>query len=176
MYYDVIIDMLDNKSKGAIMYIEKYWGNYIGGTDDSLTLLDYLIAKDQEEFELSAIFSALGPDELDRNFRTSGEHEFTDAEGLEYAFSYAIDLVTDIAALVLECSVNGSISLEELSGDDEGNVIKILLSDDEKSALNDALLDFIENPLEYDLHEMMDDEEMKEMAEEVEALRADLFD
>ena len=22
------------------MYIEKYWGNYIGGTDDSLTLLD----------------------------------------------------------------------------------------------------------------------------------------
>ena len=27
------------------MYIEKYWGNYIGGTDDSLTPLDYLADK-----------------------------------------------------------------------------------------------------------------------------------
>jgi len=27
------------------MYIEKYWGNYIGGTDDSLTLLDYVMDK-----------------------------------------------------------------------------------------------------------------------------------
>lgn len=27
------------------MYIEKYWGNYIGDTDDSLTLLDYLLCE-----------------------------------------------------------------------------------------------------------------------------------
>ena len=24
------------------MYIEKFWGNYIGGSDDSLNLLEYL--------------------------------------------------------------------------------------------------------------------------------------
>ena len=27
------------------MYIKKYWYNYIGGTDDSLTLVDYLYDK-----------------------------------------------------------------------------------------------------------------------------------
>ena len=27
------------------MYIKKYWGNYIGGTDDSLTFVAYLAEK-----------------------------------------------------------------------------------------------------------------------------------
>ena len=39
------------------MYIEKYWGNYIGGTDDSLTLLDYLMDKQKSEISLSEIFA-----------------------------------------------------------------------------------------------------------------------
>ena len=34
------------------MYIEKYWGDYIGGTDDSLTLLEYLINKQKDELTL----------------------------------------------------------------------------------------------------------------------------
>ena len=32
------------------MYIEKYWYNYIGGTDDSLTLINYLYDKGKEKF------------------------------------------------------------------------------------------------------------------------------
>ena len=31
------------------MYIKKYWYNYIGGTDDSLTLADYLYEKGKTE-------------------------------------------------------------------------------------------------------------------------------
>ena len=31
------------------MYIKKYWYNYIGGTDDSLTLVDYLYDKGKTE-------------------------------------------------------------------------------------------------------------------------------
>lgn len=46
------------------MYIEKYWGSYIGGSDDSLTLLDYLIDKQKEEITLSEIFSDTGLDKL----------------------------------------------------------------------------------------------------------------
>ena len=42
------------------MYIEKYWGNYIGGTDDSLTLLDYLISKQKVEISLQEIFEEIG--------------------------------------------------------------------------------------------------------------------
>ena len=46
------------------MYIEKYWGNYIGGTDDSLTLLAYLIGKQKNEVTLKEIFSDTGLDKL----------------------------------------------------------------------------------------------------------------
>ena len=42
------------------MYIEKYWGNYVGGTDDSLTLLDYLADKQKSEIPLSEIFADTG--------------------------------------------------------------------------------------------------------------------
>ncbi len=37
--------------------------------------------------------------------------------------------------------------------------------------MNKSLADFAQNPLEYDLSEMMDDEEIQEMARDVEALR-----
>lgn len=46
------------------MYIEKYWGDYIGGTDDSLTLLDYFISKQKDEFTLGEIISETGLDKL----------------------------------------------------------------------------------------------------------------
>lgn len=44
------------RKEAVNMFIEKYWGNYIGGTDDSLTLLDYLIDKQKDEISLSEIF------------------------------------------------------------------------------------------------------------------------
>lgn len=31
------------------MYIEKYWRNYIGGTDDSLNLVAFLADQQQDE-------------------------------------------------------------------------------------------------------------------------------
>jgi hypothetical protein len=42
--------------------------------------------------------------------------------------------------------------------------------------MNKALADFAQNPLSYDLHEMMDDEEIQEMAHHVEALRKELYE
>lgn len=32
------------------MYITKYWGDYIGGTDDSLNLMEYLAGKQKKKF------------------------------------------------------------------------------------------------------------------------------
>ena len=43
------------------MYIaDKYWNNYIGDTDDSLTLASYLMYKRQENISLAEIFADLG--------------------------------------------------------------------------------------------------------------------
>ena len=83
--------------------IEKYWGNYIGGTDDSLTLLEYLMDKKKAEISLSEIFTDIGLDKLNWNFRkTEPALVYTDQVGWESPFYYAIDVVTDLAALMLE--------------------------------------------------------------------------
>ncbi len=72
------------------MYIEKYWYNYIGGTDDSLTLVDYLYHTGKVELPLSEIFSDTGLGKLNWDFHTSPNLEYTDSEGGCYKFYYAI--------------------------------------------------------------------------------------
>ena len=151
------------------MYIEKYWGNYIGGTDDSLTLLDYLMDKQKSEISLSEIFADIGLDKLNWDFhRTEAELEYSGQDGGEYVFYYAIDVVTDLAALMLECSVNGSVSLGELLDEENGDTICITFTQEERSAVNKALADFFKDPLSYDLHEIVPDEDIQEMAQECE--------
>lgn len=158
------------------MYIEKYWGNYIGGTDDSLTLLDYLIDKKKPEIFLSEIFADTGLNKLNWDFQTSADLGYTDSEGIEHDFYYAIDLVTDLAALMLECSVNGSVSLRELLDDENGDIIRIIFTEEEKNAMNKTLSHFAKEPLTYDLHEMVPDKDMQEMAQDCENLRKELCD
>ena len=54
------------------MYIkDKYWNNYIGDTDDSLTLVEHLAGKQREEIPLGEIFSDFELDKLQGNFRQS---------------------------------------------------------------------------------------------------------
>ena len=157
------------------MYIEKYWGNYIGGTDDSLTLLDYLIGKQKTEISLSEIFADTGLDKLNWDFReTEPGLGYRGRDGAEYEFRYAIDVVTDLAALMLECSVNGSVSVGKLLDNENGAVVRITFTEEEKNAIGKALSDFSKDPLTYDLHEMVPDEDMQEMAKDCENLHKEL--
>ena len=160
------------------MYIKKYWGNFIGGSDDSLNLVAFLEDQKKEEIPLSEIFAKIGLDKQDWDFRQTVEYlEFTHSNGVEMDFHFAIDVVTDLAAILLECSVSGSVNLHDL---DEYNTpsrrIRITATAEEHDAMNKALADFAQNPLEYDLSEMMDDEEIQEMARDVEALRKELYE
>ena len=160
------------------MYIKKYWGNFIGGSDDSLNLVAFLEDQKQEEIPLSEIFAKIGLDKQNWDFRQTVKYlEFTHSNGVEMDFHFAIDVVTDLAAILLECSVSGSVNLHDL---DEYNTpsrrIRITATPEEHDAMNKALADFTQNPLEYDLSEMMDDEEIQEMARDVEALRKELYE
>ena len=160
------------------MYIDKYWGNYIGGSDDSLNLVAFLVDQGKEEIPLNEIFSKIGLDRQNWDFHQTMEYlEFTHSDGVEMDFHYAIDVVTDLAAILLECSVSGSVNLQDL---DEYNTpsrrIRITATVEEHNAMNKALTDFAQNPLSYDLHEMMDDEEIREMTRDVEALRKELYE
>ena len=160
------------------MYIKKYWGSFIGGSDDSLTLVEFLVDQKKEEIPLGEIFAKIGLDKQNWDFRQTVEYlEFTHSSGVEKDFHFAIDVVTDLAAILLECSVSGSVNLQDL---DEYNTparhIRITATAEEHDAIDRALADFAQNPLEYDLSEMMDDEEIQEMARDVEALRKELYE
>ena len=169
------------------MYIEdKYWNNYIGDTDDSLTLVTYLADKNKEEISLAEIFSDIGLDKLNGDFREHDEpltvvltNTESDYEEPYIEFYYAIDLITDLAALLLECKVSGSVNLCELFGDDVEAAtpdIRITATPEEHELMNKALADFVSTPLAYDLSEMCPEEDMLEMAELCEELRKELYD
>ena len=173
-----LIDRLDSEQEARQMYIKKYWGNFIGGSDDSLNLVAFLEDQKKEEIPLSEIFSKIGLDKQNWDFRQTVEYlEFTHSDGVEMDFHFAIDVVTDLAAILLECSVSGSVNLQDL---DEYNTparrIRITVTPEEHDAMNKALADFVHAPLEYDLSEMMDNEEIQEMARDVEALRKELYE
>lgn len=157
------------------MYIEKYWGNYIGGTDDSLNLLEYFKDKGKTELSLCEIFADIGLDKLDWDFHeTDMELVYESRDGFEFEFHYAIDVVTDLAALMLECQVNGSVCLGELLDDESELIVRITFTDGEKAAMNKALTDFVSDPIAYDLLEMVPDEDMQAMARDCDALRKEL--
>ena len=157
------------------MYIEKYWDNYIGGSDDSMTLLDYLADKQKEEISFNEIFSDSGLDKLD-SFRKTDVELSLSVEGFEAEIYYAIDLLMDIAALLLECKINGSVDLGELSDMYEpDSIIQIMATQEEHVMINNVLKDFVDEPFLYDLSEMMSEEEMQEMAEVCKELREELY-
>ena len=49
------------------MYIKKYWGNFIGGSDDSLNLVAFLEDQKKAEIPLSEIFTKIGLDKQNWN-------------------------------------------------------------------------------------------------------------
>lgn len=159
------------------MYIENYWGNYIGGTDESLILLDYLANKQKEEITLGEIISDSGLDKLDSFKNTDVELALIFEEEFEAEIHYAINLITDLAALLLECKMNGSISIQELNEmcEEECNIC-ITATKEEHEMMNKALADFVAEPLSYDLCEMVDEEDMLEMAAVCEELRKELYE
>ena len=160
------------------MYIDKYWGSFIGGSDDSLNLVAFLEDQKKEEIPLSEIFAKIGLDRQNWNFQQTAEYlEFTHSDGVEMDFHFAIDVVTDLAAILLECSVSGSVNLQNL---DEYNMpsrcIRITATPEEHDAMNRALADFVQDPLSYDISEMMGEDEITDMAYQVEMLRKELYE
>lgn len=159
------------------MYIEKYWGEYIGGTDDSLNLIAFLEDRNKECISLQEIFTGVGLDQQGSDFRqTTVPLEFTDSNGVEIDFHFAIDLLTDLSALLLECKVNGGVNLQDLEPyNAPDRTILITATAEEHALLCAVLADFAENPLAYDLHELVPNEDMQEMAAVCENIRKELY-
>ena len=159
------------------MYISKYWGDFIGGSDDSLSLVEFLEGLDKEEITLKEIFTGIGLDRQNMDFRqTVGNLRFINSIGLEIDFHYAIDIVIDLAAILLECKNNGHVNIGELYGneDEQNRFIRVVATEEEYTAIKVALEDFVKDPKSYDLYEMIGDD-IIEMAEIVKELRKELL-
>lgn len=160
------------------MYIEnKYWKNYIGDTDDSLNLIAFLEEQDSDKISFSEILKKIGLHKQGKNFRkTVSPLGFTDSIGIDVDFHFAIDVITDLAAILLECKVSGSVDLHELEPfDTSSRIINIIATPEEYEFLDRILADFSNNPLEYDLCEIVPQEDMLEMAGICESLRQELL-
>ncbi len=159
------------------MYISKYWGDFIGGSDDSLSLVEFLDGLNKEEITLKEIFTGIGLDRQNMDFRQTVKNlKFTNSIRLEIYFNYAIDIVTDLAAILLECENNGHVNIGELYGNEyeQKRCIRVVATEKEYTAIKDALEDFVKNPKSYDLYEMIGDD-IIEMAEIVKELRQELL-
>ena len=159
------------------MYISKYWGEFIGGSDDSLSLIEFLEDLNKEEITLKEIFTGIGLDRQNMDFRQTVDNlGFTNSIGLEIEFYFAIDIVTDLAAILLECRITGHLNLRELCNneDTQNRCIQVIATEEEYTAIKDALEDFVKNPKSYDLYEMIGDD-IIEMAGIVKELRKELL-
>lgn len=157
------------------MYIEKYWGNYVGGSDDSLVLLEYLEGKETKQIIVKEIFEETGLNNLS-SFRNTDYPLEVPIDGFEAEIHYAITLITDLAVLMLECKVNGSVNISDLLDDDMECVISITATEQEHELINKALMDFTAEPLTYDLCEMVGEEEIVEMSQVCEEIRKELYE
>ena len=160
------------------MYIsDAYWNHYIGDTDDSLTLLAYLARKPATVISVGEILSDFGLDRLRGDFRTQRfPLVFTDAAGRETALYYAIDLIADLVALLLECKVNGSVDLHALDDFEAARNIRITAGPEEHALIHQTLKDFASNPFAYDLSEMCPEGDLLEMAGLCESLQKELYE
>ncbi len=159
------------------MYIDKWWGDYFGSTDDSCVLLDYFAKDGVAEYPLSKIFADFGLYEQIQwgDFQETEEIEFTDDEGISHEIDIVMNLIMDLSAITLESIHNGGVSLSELDESTPNPKRFVIQPDaDELDCLTEALLDFSKNPEEYDLSDLCAPDDLKEMAVQCQKLAEEL--
>lgn len=161
------------------MYIAgKFWNNLIGDTDDSLTLVEFLNDQNKEEITLAEIFSKLGIDRQNSSYTKTVEGlGYTHSSGVRKGFHFVINVIIDLAALLLECKVRGGVNLRELDpATAPSRIIRITTTIMDHAAMHKALTDFVADPLSYDIHELVPENDMRELANLTERLRKELYD
>ncbi len=147
------------------LYIKKWWGNYVGGCDDSLLLLDYFGTQEQSNFKLSEILSDVHLNTLLKEDAVNGgDVYFSIDESQEPHFDMAIDVIIDLSAILLESIKNGKVDIKELDPNSEySNFFSISTSKDDAMLLLSGLNKFINAPQEYELADFMDESELEEL-------------
>jgi hypothetical protein len=163
------------------MYIAKWWGRLIGGSDDALTLVDYFESRKRRRFALREILRDLSLDKylgkttLRESKDLSFSVELPDGRTLVKSFMISIDPVIDLCAILLECAHSGSVDTGELFPSSKQPLVFGV--DMEKKALKlllDELALFCEAPMRYDLAALVPESDMSELADACREIEGEL--
>ncbi|MFC0417089.1 imm68 putative immunity domain-containing protein [Cytobacillus solani] len=161
------------------IYINKWWRDLIGGSDDSLALIDYLEQLDSTDVTLNQILEELGFDELlsEGDLENGGSIGF-DVKSANGTFRAEIDIacsaLIDLSAIVLESHKSGYVDLHDLDEARQPCKLYIDASIEKRNLLRDELYKFSRNPLAYELAELVPVEDMREIAEKAKMIADEL--
>ncbi|SFE24354.1 Immunity protein 68 [Paenibacillus algorifonticola] len=162
------------------MYISKWWGDLIGGSDDSLALIDYLEQLDLTDVTLIQILKDLGFDILlsEGDLKNGGNIGF-DMRSANGMFRVELDIacgaLIDLSAIVLESLKSGYVDLHDLDEARQPRKLYIDASEEKRNLLRDELNKFSRNPLSYDLAELVPADDMRELAEKAKMIADELL-
>ena len=158
------------------LFISKWWGNYIGGCDDSLLLLDYLGKYASDNLTLRQIFedihleSALELGEIenaDLYFELKPEYE--------PHFDMAVNVIIDLSAILLECLHNKQVTISDLDESTEyQKTISLSATKQDISLLKKGLDKFINTPQLFDLADFLDEDELSELINDCQSVSNEL--
>jgi hypothetical protein len=163
------------------MYISKWWGNLVGGSDDALALVDYFESRDLERFTLREILRDLSLDKylgkttLRESKDLSFPVEFPDGQSFENSFMISIDPVIDLCAVLLECARSGRVHTRDLFPSSKRPVVfGVDMEKEPLKLLLDELALFCSEPLSYDLAELVPESDMLELADACREIESEL--
>lgn len=141
--------------------ISKWWGNFVGGCDDSFLLLDYFGTSQNET--LDKILQDLHLDTLiSSGTLESGDAWFSVNENYEPHFDMPINAVIDLSAIVAECLYNGQVTIKELDSNSKyEQIISIKANEKDIALLKKGLDMFINSPEKFDLYDFLDEDDLR---------------
>ncbi|MBE1554014.1 imm68 putative immunity domain-containing protein [Sporosarcina limicola] len=161
------------------MHIEKWWGNLVGGTDDSLLLVDYFEELPKSIISLDEVYRDLGLDTIfqEGNLKQDAAmgFEMTINGSLVHAeMDIASAAVIDLAAIVLESLNCGFVDLQDLDDVRSEKRIVIQATKQDLALLCRVLEQFAEDPFAYDLAEFVPVEDMLELGQAAQEIANEL--
>lgn len=141
-------------------------------SDDTLLLFDYFKEQNETDYSLKKILTDLHLiDKLAKNEISEGADVFyystlPNGKVLTSDFDIAIDVVIDLSVILLHSFKKEVINLSDFMQCDEknSNAFSIKKEEAELNLLLAELKDFIENPSQYNLAEMMDENDLMILA------------
>jgi len=158
------------------LFISKWWGNYIGGCDDSLLLLDYFGKSASETLTLRQIFEDIHLDFVLESGEIENADLYFELES-EYKphFEMSINVIIDLSAILLECLHNEQVTISDLDKSTKYQKrIAISAEKQDISLLKKGLDKFINAPQSFELAGFLSENELSELISDCQSVSHEL--